>query len=234
MAQNLKDSEKHTGKKPLEVKDYREAERKNLAALNRKPISLEVTETNIRIRARFQVRFEGLAHKDAEKKFPVLKQNLEQGVRNIWNQRLKGAVLPGRMFEVVPEINLVPSTAVRDANFWLITVRPTDGAPIHLFGLVDRYFIDRGGENFQLRETKGRNDPLGADEEGNVKGKIMEEDLGFILSRLDVYPTIPYGDVLAELRQVEEIIKTGKDPKSMVKQRSDFWDKTIKDAEDLD
>ena len=278
MAQNLKDSEKHTGTKPREVKDYREIERKNLAALNRKPISLEVTETNIRIRVRLQVRFEGLEHKGAEKKFPVLKQNLEQGVRNIWNQRLKGAVLPGRMFEVVPEISLVPRTAARDDNFWLITVRPTDEGPvvyentkidpgpkptsvtlssvgggvmlippshieepdvlghetIHLFGLVDRYFIDRGGENFQLRETGSRNDPLGADEEGKIKGKILEEDLGFILSQLDVYPTIPYSDVLAELKQVEEIISTGRDPKSTIKKRDDFRDKMIKQAEDLD
>ena len=106
---------------------------------------------------------------------------------------------------------------------------------IHLFGLVDRYFTDRGGENFQLRDTKGRKDPLGAEEEtGDVKGKILEEDLGFILSELDVYPTIPYADVLAELRDVEETIRTGRDPKSMIKKRQNFDDKTIKTAEDLD
>jgi hypothetical protein len=281
MAERLKASEKHTGTKSREVKEYREAEAKNLASLNRKPISLEVTDTTIRIRARFQVRFEGLTDKEAEKKFPVLKQNLQQGVSDIWNQKLKGAVMPGRTFELIPEIQRVSSTAARDDNFWLITVRPTDESPlvfektslsdapvksptsvtasslsggvmsippshiekpeilghetIHLFGLVDRYFTDRGGENFQLRDTKGRKDPLGAEEEtGDVKGKILEEDLGFILSELDVYPTIPYADVLAELRVVEETIRTGRDPKSMIKRRQDFNDKTIKTAEDLD
>lgn len=280
MAKRLLESEKYTGTKSRSVEEYREEERKNLAALNRKPVTLEVTTTTVRIRARFQVRFEGLTDKEAAKKFPVLKQNLEQGVSDVWNQKLKGAVLPGRTFEMIPEINLVSSTAARDENFWLISVRPTDKGPmvyektplgkapygvptsvtaptvgggvmsippshiekpdilghetLHLFGLVDRYFLTKIGE-FQLRDTKGRQDPLGADEEtGKAKGKILEEDLGFVLDQFDVYPTIPYDAVLAELKKVDKIISTGRDPDSMIKKRGNFDPEMVKQTEDLD
>ena len=280
MAKRLKESEKFTGKART-VEEYRKEEEKNLAALNKKPITLEVTKDAVRIRARFQVRFEGIAHKEAERKFPVLKRNLEQGVRDIWNQKLKGAVLPGRTLEVLPQLTLVPNTAARDDNFWLITVRPTDQGPmvygktnlgkppdglptsvtssaldggvmsippshitkpatlghetLHLFGLADRYVNIPGVGPFGLRDTKGRPDPLGANEvTGDVEGKILEEDLGFVLAHLDVYPTIPYSDVLAELRKVEEIIRTQRDPDSQINKRKHFRDEMIKQAEDLD
>lgn len=280
MAKRLRESQQKTGKKAPDVEEYRQQERKNLAALNRKPVTWEVTKTAVRARVRFQVRFEGLTDKDAGKKFPTLKQSLQQGIRDIWNQKLAGAVLPGRTFEIVPEIQLVSSAAPRDENFWLVTVRPTDKAPLvyekknlgkapdrdptsvtdpkvgsgvmsippshigkpdilghetlHLFGLVDRYFTIGNLGEFQLRETKGRQDPLGADEDtGKVKGKILEEDLGFVLDQFDVYPNLPYKDVVDELKQVEEIIKTGRDPKSLVKKRKNFEPEVIKQAEDL-
>jgi hypothetical protein len=281
MKKNLEEGKKKLGFS-REVKDYREEERQNLAALNRKPTTLEVTTTSVRIRVRFQVRFEGLTDKEAKEKFPVLQQNLQQGVSDIWNQKLKGAVLPGRTFEVVPELKLVSQTAARDENFWLITVRPTDKGPmvygttklgdapggvptsvtsakldggvmsippstinepgilghetLHLFGLADRYLIlpiAGKPENFGLRETGGRNDPLGADEEGKVKGKILEEDLGFVLDQFGVYPRIPYSDVVVELRKVDEIIKTGRDPDSLIRKRKNFEQETIKQVEDL-
>jgi hypothetical protein len=264
-----------------EVKDYREEEEKNLAALNKKPTTLEVTAKTIRIRVRFQVRFEGLTDKQAKEKFPVLQQNLQQGISDTWNQELKGTLLPGRTFEIKPEINLVSQTAPRDDNFWLVTVRPTDNGPmmygntklgdapdglptsatsarldsgvmsipplhinqpvvlghetLHLFGLADRYLIVPKHGAFRLRDTKGRQDPLGADEDtGKPKGKILEEDLGFVLDQYDIYPTSSYKDVLTELESVEKIIKTGRDPNSMINKRKDFNDKVTKQAEDLD
>ena len=280
MSKRLRESQKYTGKKSPDVEEYREQERKNLAALNRKPIKLEVTTTTVRIRARFQVRFEGLTDKDAAKKFPTLKQSLQQGIRDIWNQKLAGSVLPGRTFEMVPEITLVSSAAARDDNFWLISVRPTDkgplvyektslgkapdGAPtsvtdpkvgsgvmsippshigkpdvlghetLHLFGIVDRYLTITNLGEFGLRDTKGRQDPLGADEEtGKIKGKILEEDLGFVLDQFGVYPDMTFSQVEAELKQVEEIIRTGRDPNSLIKKRKGFERETVKQAEDL-
>jgi hypothetical protein len=279
MAGMLKASEKYTGQKSPDVDEYREQERVRLAALNLKPVTLEVTKTAVRLRVRFHVRFEGLPDKEAAKRFTVLKQNLQRGVRDVWNQELRGAVLPGRTFEMIPELTLVPQNAVRDDNFWLITVRPTDEGPmiyektplgtaptgsptsvtdaavgrgvmslppshikrpdilghetLHLFALVDRYLtLPRLGE-FGLRETKGRQDPLGADEEGKVRGKILEEDLGFVLEHVGVYPNIPFNEVLAELNEVDEIIRTGRDPNSLIRKRHDFVPEMIKQVEDL-
>src|SRR6185437_4367407 len=78
---------------------------------------------------------------------------------------------------------------------------------LHLFGLADRYMdLPVGGkrELFGLRDTKGRDDPLGADADtGAVKGKILEEDLGFVLDKLGVYPEESEADVNKELQSVE-------------------------------
>lgn len=279
MAARLKQSEQFTGQKAREVEEYRAEEERLLAGLNRKPFTVEVTPAAVRIWVRFQVRFEGLADKEAATRFPLLKRNFEKGVRDVWNQELNGSVLPGRRFEVIPHLDLVSATARRDENFWLVTVRPADTGPmayektklgdppdgiptsvtsplldkgvmsippshigkpeilghetLHLFGLVDRYVIVSGLGAFRLRETRGREDPLGADEEGEVKGKILEEDLGFLLDQLGVYPEISYQQVLTELEKVEEIIRTGRDPNSLIRKRKDFVDRTIKTAEDL-
>jgi len=40
--------------------------------------------------------------------------------------------------------------------------------------------------------------------------------------------------VLLELRQVEEIIRTGRDPKSLINKRKDFRPEMTKHTEDLD
>ena len=272
-----------------DVKEYVEEEQKNVAALNKKPVTLEATSTDIRIKVRFQVKFEGLTDQEGRDQFPKLQKNLQQGIKDTWNQKLKGTLLPGRKLEVIPDISLVLRGTPRNDNFWLITVRPTDAGPmvygttklgdspqgrptavtgtqidggvmsippsvmtqpdilghetLHLFGLADRYVTIPGHGEFGLRDTKGRDDPLGADEMGKPTGKILEEDLGFVLEELglysvlekqEIYPTIPYKEVLLELRSVEEIIKTGRDPNSMIKKRGQFDDKMIKQAEDLD
>jgi hypothetical protein len=274
-----------------ELEEYRKEEKANIAKLNRKPVTLEVTETDIRLKVRLNVRFEGANDKQAKKRFPVLRRNLEQGIGETWNQKLKGTLLPGRTLEVIPEISLVAQDAPRNYDFWLITVRPTDKGPmvygadklgeverptsatsaqldggvmsippshvhlpsilghetLHLFGLADRY-VDIPGEGmFNLREREGKPDPLGVDEkkaeaadtEEKImyplpEGTILEEDLGFVLDQFGIYPTAPYSDVLAELRVVEETIRTGRDPDSMINKRTDFIDKVTKSAEDLE
>lgn len=283
MAPMLKKAEKYGGKSPA-VKEYAQEELRLLAVLNKKPVTIEVTGTTLRIRARFQVRFEGAKEDETIGRFALLKRNFELGITKIWNRRLKGAVLPGWMFELIPELTPVSSSAPRDQNYWLITVRPKDWSPmvygktklgdaapgerisvtrpdidggvmsipplhitmpeilahetLHLFGFVDRYFNISGGlGQIGLRDTQGRDDPLGGDdEEGKVKvkGKILEEDMGFLLDKFDIYPTMPYSEVVAKLKQVEEIIRTGRDPDSLINKRKDFTPEMVKQAEDLD
>jgi hypothetical protein len=277
MLSRMQEIEKRSGQKGRTVEEYREQERIHLAKLNRQPITLEVTKVAVRIWARFQVRFEDSR---AETSFPLLKQNLERGIRDTWTQTLS-SFLSGRRFEVIPYIELVASNAPRDRNYWLVTVRPTDSGPmvygdkslgkaysgptaatdptvdggvmsippvvikkpnvlghetLHLFGLVDRYatlppeLTPTGKfEDVPLRDTRDRTDPL-----GEAEGTILEEDLVFLLDELGVFPNMTQNQVLTQLDEVEKIIATGRDPKSMIKKRTDFRDQTIKQAEDLD
>jgi Domain of unknown function (DUF4157) len=282
MQPRLDEIEKRSKKKGRKIEEYREQERKSLAQWNTRPLKLDVTKTAVKIRAQFQVRFEGLKDKEAAAKFPILERNLQKGIRDTWNQTLSGKVLPGRTFEVIPVLKLVPESAPRDLGSWLITVRPTDNGPmvygsqslgaapggiptsvtdarldggvmsippshitkpetlghetLHLFALADRYAIlppqltpTGTQEDVPLRNTKDRPDPLGS--EG---GTILEEDLGFVLDNLGVYPDITHREVLLELSQVEKIINTGRDPKSLIKKRKDFNAEVGKQAEDLD
>ena len=282
MKKMLQAVEAKSGQKGLSVEDYRNEEQSNLALMNKKPVTLEMTATTVRIRARFQVRFEGLTDKEAKAKFPVLEKNFKQGVRDTWDQELKGAVLKGRTFEFIPELHLVSATAKRDKDYWLITVRPKDDSPmvyegtslgaapggdptaatdptldggvmslppvivglpkilghetLHLFSMVDRYVIIPAAlspthqqEDLPLRDTQGRTDPL-----GEAEGKILEEDLGFVLDEFDVYPTGSESDVLKELNYVDDIIKKGRDPNSLINKRKDFNREMVKQTEDLD
>lgn len=286
--------------KPPTIDQYRQKEQQHLAGMNRGPIKVDVTPVAVRIRAKFHVRFEGISQKEAEAQFPTLRQNFETGVRDTWNQTLTGAAFSGRTFELVPELTLIPATAPRNQDFWLITVRPRDferrgridnaivyggrtihegvsGTPtsatdplvdggiisippshitkpevlghetLHLFGMVDRYmwvpkeFHPSGkAGDIALRETGGRKDPL-----GGQGGKILPEDLGFVLDEFGAYreeeARMPLGaggmshqEVLAQLKRVEEIIELGYDPNSLVQPRQDFMDKMIQTAEDID
>jgi hypothetical protein len=279
--------------RPPTVEEYRAQEQKHLAKMNRKPMTVKVTPTAVRIEVRFQVRFEGLTDKQAQAEFPKLKTNFETGVRDTWNQTLTGAAFSGRAFEVLPELTLVSAKATRDPNFWLISVRPTDTGPmvyegtkmgvapggtptsatdplldggvmsipplhagkpdvlghelLHLLGMVDRYMTIPASLSttkktglVSMRETKGRKDPL-----GGQGGKILEEDLGFVLEEFGAYSqeerTTPasaagmsYGQVLGELKRVQEIIDLGYDPNSLIPIKKDFRDEMIKQAEDID
>lgn len=269
----LAELEKRTGVKGKTLEDYRDWEQNSVAQLNRKPVTLEVTPTTVRIRARFQVRFEGIPEKEAKAKFSVLEQSFQKGVSDTWNQKLSGAVMSGRTLEMIPELKLVSKTASRDKNFWLLTVRPTDQSPaayentpfptdnplmlvtdpnldggvmsippkgitdpvtlghetLHLFGMADRYVPLGKDRELPLRETKDDADPL-----TGGGGRILEEDVGFALDALGAYPSGPEREVRLELKKVEEIIRTRRDPDSLVRKRQDFTDKTIKQAEDLE
>jgi hypothetical protein len=101
-----------------------------IAALNRRPLAIEVTETDVRFRVRFHVRFEGLGDEEARRRFGALQSSFLAGLDLVWNQRLTGLELGGRRFEIVPEMTLVSARSPRDQGHWLITVRPADDAPM--------------------------------------------------------------------------------------------------------
>jgi len=113
---------------------YAGAERAHLAALNRRPLRIDVTPDVVRFHVKFQVRFEGLSDAEASGKFPTLKTTLEAGIRTVWDQSLRGHVFAGRDFELVPQVELVSATAPRNLDFWLVTVRQTDTGPLEFEG----------------------------------------------------------------------------------------------------
>jgi hypothetical protein len=271
VADRLAELEKRSGQKGKTLEDYLEAERQNVALMNRKPVTVEVTAKAVTIRAKFQVRFEGIPHKETTEKFPTLKASFQKAAHETWSQKLSSDVMGGRALEFVPELTLISNTAARDKNFWLISVRPTDESEaayektkfptndplmmvtdptldggvmsippkgikdvevlghetLHLFGMVDRYAVI--GKDTEVPLRKDDTDPLSAGE-----GKTREEDVGFALDALGLYPAGSATDTRIELRKVEEIIKTGKDPDSLIRERENFDDKIIRSAEDVD
>jgi hypothetical protein len=123
----------------------------------------------------------------------------------------------------------------------------------HLFGLVDRYLMlqhikDDGTTETSTSATRtpgnGRLDPLGAE-----KGRVLPEDLAFIFDNLGVYDLEAYrglatlerlekqglgiGDVTIMIERQKEIIRVGRDPRSLIRPRTDFNDKMFKNAENL-
>lgn len=270
-------------------------EEQNLANLNRRPLSIEVTEDEIRFQVSFHVRFEDPAMAN---RFADLSASLRRGIELVWNQRLRGTVFGGRRFSIIPRIVQVAANAARDPNYWLITVRPANNSPVrhpgcaldqppagvtaavtdpscaggvmnlppaaiadpsvighellHLFGLVDRYLMLTqrlpGGrtrtESTPTRRTGGRQDPLGGE-----SGTILREDLTFLLDRLGVYAMeenrglevlrrlerqgMSLQSVSAEIYRLEEIIRLGRDPNSLIPVRRDFRDRIVRDVENL-
>jgi hypothetical protein len=123
---------------------------------------------------------------------------------------------------------------------------------MHLFGLVDRYALltyvapdgTRTHVNDPMRETGGRPDPLGAQD-----ARMLSEDLSYILDRFGVYEMeegrgldtlrtleaqgMSCTVVAVEIARQEEIIALGRDPRSLIRPRTDFNDRMIRDAENL-
>ena len=110
------------GDDPL-VKEKREAEERNLKNLNRKPITLTVTDSDIVFKVNFQVFFQDPASK---KNFTTLKSTIKSGIDLVWNQKLKGGVFDNRKFTIVPEVLLIDALSNRLPEFWLIEIRKTD------------------------------------------------------------------------------------------------------------
>lgn len=102
-------------------------EEQKLAALNRLPLDIEITEEAIRFHVKFQVRFEDPS---ASSRFSDLKASLVEGIKMVWNQKLQGMALGGRQFTIEPTFSLVSTNAPRDRNSWLITVRASDSSPV--------------------------------------------------------------------------------------------------------
>jgi hypothetical protein len=124
---------------------------------------------------------------------------------------------------------------------------------LHLFGLVDRYIMLTqqlpGGRSRTVttptRETRGRPDPLGGE-----SGTILAEDLAFLFDRLGIYTMeasrgldvlrqleqrgLSIAAVRAEIHRLEEIIRLGRDPNSLIREREDFNDRMRRDVENLD
>lgn len=112
----------------IAVPGSREAsERSLIARLNRRPLRISVTEDAVTFRVRFHLRFEDptMAGRATQ-----LAAALQQGLDTVWNQPLDGDIFGGRRLQVIAETTTVAADAARDRNFWLITVRPSDDAPI--------------------------------------------------------------------------------------------------------
>lgn len=124
---------------------------------------------------------------------------------------------------------------------------------LHLFGLVDRYMAQtqilpsgqRKHVNVPMRESGGLGDPLGAQD-----APILVEDLNFLFERLGVYEMeenrgletlvrieqtegLSSFSVLAEVHRLEEIIRLGRDPQSLIRIRTHFRDRMSRDIENL-
>lgn len=102
-------------------------ERAQIAALNRLPLQVEVSEQAVTLRIRFHLRFEDPAMAG---RAAALAAGLRQGLDLVWNQRLTGDVFSGRRLRVVADTVPIAHDAARDRRYWLITVRPSDNAPI--------------------------------------------------------------------------------------------------------
>jgi hypothetical protein len=102
-------------------------EEQNLAALNRRPLEIEVTEDAVRFRVKFHVRFEDPS---GSSRLRDLQTNVVEGIKLMWNQVLQSLTLGGRHFTIEPSFTELSMQASRDHNYWLITVRSTDIAPV--------------------------------------------------------------------------------------------------------
>ncbi len=115
-----------------EEKGQRERmEAQKLAQLNRDPLDIKITASEVRFHVRFHVRFEDPKMRN---RFDELKGRLEAGIRMVWNTNLTGEIFGGRSFVIEPEIVEVDAKAARNKKFWLITVRPTDKSPVAYTG----------------------------------------------------------------------------------------------------
>lgn len=96
-----------------------QTEDSNMSKLNRGPVDVKVSATEVSFAVKFHVRFEDSS---MDSKFDELKTNLQAGIDLVWKQKL-GGVFSGRSFTIKPTFALISNKDPRDQNFWLITVR---------------------------------------------------------------------------------------------------------------
>lgn len=109
-------------------------EEANIGKLNRKALKIQVTENAVTFKIGFHVRFEGRSVKQSAQDYQVLTKHFKSGLNLIWNQYMSNMPFTDRNFEVIPSFTHIEPNAARNQNFWLITVRPTDKAPISYNG----------------------------------------------------------------------------------------------------
>jgi uncharacterized protein DUF4157 len=114
-----------------EIEKRGKMEEHRIAGLNKRPLKIDITETEVTFRVKFQVRFED---PKMDSKFADLKSSIQRGIDLVWNQTLTGDVFGGRKFRIIPEIVKMDATAERDLDYWLITVRATDTGPVNYPG----------------------------------------------------------------------------------------------------
>lgn len=186
-------------------------------------------------------------------------RDLDYWLINVRSTDVAPAVYPGCSLDEVPEG--VP-TSVTDSNCagGVMNIPPahiTQGHVLghellHLFGLVDRYALvesirasgERSHRLDPSRATGGRLDPLGAE-----SGQILPEDLAFLFDHLGIYAMeenrgldtlqqlerrgMTIETVRAEIHRLQDIIRLGRDPHSLLPIRRDFNDLMVRDVENL-
>jgi hypothetical protein len=110
-----------------EIEQRGKLDASRITALNTRPLNIEVTATEVRIRVKFHVQF---AEEKHEAQFDTLKSNVQRGIEQTWNQRLRGATFGDRRFSIVPEFVKVSPRATRNLDYWVIFVRAADDAAV--------------------------------------------------------------------------------------------------------
>jgi hypothetical protein len=109
-------------------------ERLLLSTMNRRALTIDVMDVAIYLDIRFQARFEGRTDEEARASLPTLERNLRAGMEAVWGQELTQPPFVERQLFVRPNVQLLASGATRDPARILITVRPSDTAPLNFEG----------------------------------------------------------------------------------------------------
>ncbi len=119
----------------LDPVNFREIyERLLISTMNRRALTIDVTNFAIFIDIRFQVQFEGRTDEQAQAALPELERNLRAGMEAVWDQELTQPPFVERQLYVRPYVQLLTGRATRDPARILITVRPTDSGPLNFEG----------------------------------------------------------------------------------------------------
>jgi len=124
----------------------RQLEEEHLAKLNRLPINIIQSGTDIVFEVKFQVFFEDPSMKS---RFDDVKNNVMAGIKMVWDQTIATGVFSGRKFSIKPTFTLIDDRSARDHNFWLINVRTTNKGKVAYPGCK----LDEPGPDFPTSVT---------------------------------------------------------------------------------